>query len=312
MRLVFMGSPEFAVPCLEAIRVDHEVALVVTQPDRPSGRGRALAAPPVKIAAERAGLRVLQPASVRPPEVAAELAATGAALAVVVAYGRILPRAVLDAFPLGCVNVHASLLPAYRGAAPIQWAIIRGEAETGVTIMRLDEGMDTGPVLLTRALAIAEDDTAGSLSARLAPLGAEALVEGLERIAAGTAAWRPQDDARASRAPMLSRRDGIIDFAEPARAVRDRIRGVDPWPAAVAVLGADQVKLHGASLAAGTGPPGAILAVEPAGAIVACGVGAVRIAELQAPGRRRLPFAVFVRGRPLPPGSTFARATLEP
>src|SRR5690606_9087072 len=171
MRIVFMGSPEFALPSLRAVLEHHEVALVVTQPDKPAGRGKGLAAPPVKRLAEEAGVPVYQPPSARKPEVAERLRATGAELAVVVAYGKILPRAVLEAFPRGCVNVHASVLPRYRGAAPIQWALIRGERETGVTIMQLDEGMDTGPMLLVRREPIRDEDTAGTLSQRLAELG---------------------------------------------------------------------------------------------------------------------------------------------
>ncbi|MBE7452552.1 MAG: methionyl-tRNA formyltransferase [Kofleriaceae bacterium] len=204
MRVVFMGSPEFAVPSLEALLAHHEVALVVTQPDKPAGRGGKLTAPPVKRVAERAGIPVLQPASARPPEVAERLRATGAELGVVVAYGKLLPRAVLEAFPRGCVNVHGSLLPAYRGAAPIQWAVIDGLATTGVTIMQLDEGMDTGPMLLTRELAIGPDETAGELFARMAPLGAEALLAALAGLAAGTLAASPQPAVGASHARLLT------------------------------------------------------------------------------------------------------------
>jgi methionyl-tRNA formyltransferase len=306
VKIVFMGSPEFAVPSFDAVRARHEIVLAVTQPDKPAGRGRLVTAPPIKRAAELAGVPVLQPRSVRPPEVAAALAATGADLAVVVAYGKILPLAVLTAFPGGCVNVHGSILPAYRGAAPIQWSLIRGERETGVTIMKLDEGMDTGPTLLDRRLPIADDDTAGSLSIRLAELGAAALIEGLERIAAGDASWTPQDGARATSAPPLDKRDGALDFTQPARAVRDRVRGVDPWPGAVAALDGEPVKLFGAALGTGQGAPGELLGVDAAGVRIACGDGAVVLAEIQAPGKRRMSFAAFVRGRRLPPGTRLA------
>src|SRR5262245_35642350 len=218
-----MGSPDFAVPALEALLTRHQVALVVTQPDKPAGRGSKLTPPPVKVVAERAGLPVLQPKSARAPEVAEALRATGAELGVVVAYGKILPRAVLDAFPRGCINIHGSILPSYRGAAPIQWAVIRGEAETGVTIMQLDEGMDTGPALLERRTPIGEDETAGELFARLAPMGAELLIEAIAGLAAGTLPPRPQDHAAASHAPMLRKADGFIDFTRPASEVAARI-----------------------------------------------------------------------------------------
>lgn len=307
MRVVFMGSPDFAVPPLEALLAQHEVALVVTQPDKPAGRGKRMAAPPVKTVAQAAGVPVIQPASVRrasgPSSVIAELRATGAELAVVVAYGKILPRAVLDAFPRGCINVHASLLPRYRGAAPIQWAVINGETETGVTIMQLDEGMDTGPMLLKQRLAIEPDDTAGTLFERLAPLGAQALLAALDGLAAGTLVAEPQDPAAATHAPMLTKADGHVDWGQSARAVRDRIRGVDPWPGAVTDLGGEPLKLFQPTLAQGQGQPGAVLGVDERGLVVACGQGAVAVAAVQAPGRRRMDARAFASGRSIPPGT---------
>jgi len=226
-----MGSPEFALPSLRACIAHHRVGLVMTQPDKPAGRGHRLTAPPVKRVAEEAGISVVQPRSARSAEVAEALRATGADLGVVVAYGKILPRAVLDAFPRGCVNVHASLLPAYRGAAPIQWSIIRGERETGVTIMKLDEGMDTGPMLLSRREPIRDDDTAGSLAERLAVIGAEALTEVLVQIESGAQVETPQDEAQASYAPMLTKSHGHVDWTRPASEVRAApIRGRAPRP----------------------------------------------------------------------------------
>ncbi|MBL8627249.1 MAG: methionyl-tRNA formyltransferase [Myxococcales bacterium] len=302
MKLVFMGSPDFAVPCLEAlVAAGHEVALVVTQPDKPAGRGGAMTPPAVKVAAERLGLPVIQPTKLRPPEVAAGLAATGAELAVVVAYGRILPPAILTAFPRGCVNVHGSLLPAYRGAAPIQWAVIDGNATTGVTIMQLDEGMDTGPMLATRALAIGPDETAGELFARLAPLGAALLVETLAGLAAGTVVATPQPTAGASHARMLTKDDGRIDFARPCAQVAAHVRGVDPWPGAVAYLGADAAKLFGARARPGAvaAAPGTVVAIDDAGAHVACTDGVVVVRELQLPGRKRLTARELANGRRL-------------
>src|SRR5689334_21459146 len=231
-----MGSPEFAVPCLRALHAHHEVALVVSQPDKPAGRGGQLTAPAVKLAAQELGLPVIQPRSARTGELRDALAASGAELAVVVAYGKILPKPVLDALPRGCINVHASILPRYRGAAPVQWAVIHGETETGVAIMQLDEGMDTGPVLLERRVEIGPEETAGELMERLAPVGAAALIEAIDGWVAGTLQPVAQDHARATRAPMLQKSDGAIDFAEPASIVAARIRGVDPWPGAHAVL----------------------------------------------------------------------------
>src|SRR3954468_10077695 len=232
MRIVFMGSPDFAVPCLEAVLETEEVVAVVCQPDKPAGRGQKLTAPPVKVRAEAAGLPVMQPVSVRKPPFLDELKALAPDLAVVVAYGKILPAEVLTVPRLGCINVHGSLLPKYRGAAPIQWSIIRGERETGVTLMQMDAGMDTGDMLGKRVLAIDEWVTAGQLHTRLAPLGAELLVEGLAKLKAGTLEPQKQDDAQATMAPMLTKDTGRVDFTAGARAVRDLARGCDPWPTA--------------------------------------------------------------------------------
>ena len=225
-----MGSPEFAVPCLQALARVHEVALVVSQPDKPAGRGGQVAAPAVKVAALELGVPVVQPRSARTGELHDALVASGAELAVVVAYGKILPKAVLDALPRGCINVHASILPKYRGAAPVQWAVIHAEPETGVAIMQLDEGMDTGPVWLERRVAIDPEETSGELLARLAPIGAEALLEGVQLLTTGATARarstrpQPRTDADQGR-----RRDRL----RAARAtVAARIRGVDPWPGA--------------------------------------------------------------------------------
>jgi methionyl-tRNA formyltransferase len=300
-----MGSPAFAVPALEAVAKRHEVALVVTQPDKPVGRGKRVTSPAVKIAAEALGIPVAQPRATRKPAFAETLREVEAEVGVVVAYGRILPRAVLDAFPHGCLNIHASLLPKYRGAAPIQWAIIRGEEETGVAIMRLDEGMDTGPVIAERRLPIAADDTAGDLAERLAPVGAELLVEVLAQVETGTAHERPQDHAVATYAPMLTKADGAIDWSQDARAVSARIRGVDPWPGAQTTLEGDPLKLFAPAVVSedgGEGAPGQILSLE-GGLVVACGQGALRVAEVQAPGKRRMPADAFARGRKLSPGA---------
>ena len=311
LRLVFMGSPDFALPSLRALMARHQVALVMTQPDKPAGRGHRLTAPPVKRLAEEAGIQVLQPRSARSAEVADALRATEADLAVVVAYGKILPRAVLDAFPRGCVNVHASLLPAYRGAAPIQWSIIRGERETGITIMKLDEGMDTGPMLLTRREPIRDDDTAGTLAVRLAEIGAEALIDALAQLEAGTAIETPQDHAIATYAPLLTKAHGQVDWTRTATEVRDLVRGADPWPGATTTLKGEPLKLYGATSAeASEGArngashlPGQALTVDGRGVVIACAAGAVRIAQLQVAGGRRMPAAELARGHGLAAGS---------
>lgn len=307
MRVVFMGSPEFAVPCLRALAAAHDVALVVSQPDKPAGRGGQLTAPAVKVAATDLGLPVLQPRSARTGELRDALAASGAELAVVVAYGKILPREVLEALPRGCVNVHASILPRYRGAAPVQWAVINHDAETGVAIMQLDEGMDTGPVLLERRVAIDPEETSGELLGRLAPIGAAALLEAIAGLEAGTLSAAAQDAAAATHAPMLQKSDGLVDFGQPAARAAARIRGVDPWPGAQAVLrraGAttgEPLKLfratHQETPPGDTAPPGTVIAIDARGLHVACGDGVCVIREVQAPGRKRMAAAQFAAGR---------------
>ena len=303
LRVVFMGSPEFAVPCLDALIATEEVVAVVTQPDKPVGRGLAVQPPPVKVRAEAAGVPVMQPTSVRKPPFADELRALAPDLCVVVAYGKILPPDVLATPRYGCLNVHASLLPKYRGAAPIQWAIIRGERETGVTLMQMDVGMDTGDMLGKRTLAIDEWVTAGQLHTRLAPLGAELLVEGLAKLKAGTLERQKQNDAEATMAPMLTKETGRVDFAAGARAVRDLVRGCDPWPTAYTLLGGEPLKLFRAKIVSGRGTPGVVLGADRDGLIVGCGDDAVAFAELQLPGKKRMSATALLAGRPMPAGT---------
>ena len=303
MRVVFFGSPELAVPTLRVVLATQEVVAVVTQPDKPAGRGQKLVPPAVKAVAQAAGVPVLQPRSARAPDFLAALQALAPDVAVVVAYGKILPQAVLDVPRHGCLNVHGSLLPRWRGAAPIQWAIISGDTETGVTIMRLDAGMDTGPMLLWRQAAIGADETAGALAARLAAIGAELMVVALGRLAGGTLVETPQDGARATHAPLLTKEHGRIDWTRPADAVRNLVRGVDPWPGAFTTLAAAPLKVWGARRAEGAGASGQVLGVDPEGLVVACGTGAVALAELQLPGRRRMPARALVAGRPIPAGT---------
>jgi methionyl-tRNA formyltransferase len=296
---------------LRALHAQHEVALVVSQPDKPAGRGGQVTAPAVKVVAQELGLTVIQPRSARTGELRDAMVASSAELAVVVAYGKILPRAVLEALPRGCINVHGSLLPKYRGAAPVQWAVIHGDAETGVAIMQLDEGMDTGPVYLERRVAVGPEETGGELLDRLAPIGAEALLEVIAGLGAGTVRAVAQDAASASHAPMLAKTDGAIDFGGPAKAVGARIRGVDPWPGAYAMLRGQPVKLFraiaGADASPGAGAPGTVLAIDGAGARVACGDGAVVIRDLQAAGRKRMAAAQFAAGRGIAVGDVLGR-----
>jgi methionyl-tRNA formyltransferase len=312
-RAVFFGSPAFAVPFLRAVAAETELCAVVSQPDRPAGRGQAPAAPAVKREAEALGvpgLLILQPEKIRTPETHATLAALGADLFVVVAYGRILPQTLLDLPRLGPFNVHASLLPRLRGAAPIQWAIIRGERQTGVSIMRMEAGLDTGPVAAVRALDIADDDTTGTLSMKLADLGAKLLVDTLPAIVDGTVTLHRQDDSAATLAPLLAKVDGILNFDQPARLVSAQARGVDPWPGATTTLAGESLKLFAPRvIAAATpapeppGPPGIIRDVTSEGLLVSCDDDGhlIAFAELQFPGKRRMP-AALARDR-LPPGT---------
>ncbi len=307
-RAIFFGTPDFAVPCLDALATVADVVLVVTQPDRPRGRGLELAPPPVKVRAEALGVPVVQPLKVRTPEFAASLRALAADVAVVVAYGRILPRAVLEAPRLGCVNVHASLLPRWRGAAPIQWAVARGDAETGVCLMQMDEGLDTGPVLARRATPIDPDETAGELAPRLAALGAELLREALPRHLAGALVPEPQDDARHTLAPILEKAHGAIDWSQRAQAVHDLVRGMSPWPGAFTRTPAGAtLKVHATCVVADgpadqgvAGAPGTVLRADRAGGlVVACGEGAAALVEVQPEGKRRMSAVDYLAGRPL-------------
>lgn len=308
-RALFFGTPDFAVPSLRALHALADVVCVVTQPDRPKGRGMKLAPPPVKVLAEQLGIAVVQPTKVRTPEFAASLRDANADVAVVIAYGRILPPAVLSAPRLGCVNVHASLLPKLRGAAPIQWAIVRGEVETGVCLMQMDEGLDTGPVLACAKLAIDPDETAGELSPRLAALGAELVTRELPRWLAGELAPVAQDHARATLAPLLKKDDGAVDWSMPARAVHDRVRGLSPWPSAYSHLDGARIKLHRTRVSADArahATPGAVLGVNRDAIEVACGAGSLQLLEVQLDGGRRLSAAEFCAGHPLADGAQFS------
>ena len=303
MRIVFFGSPVFALPSLKALTQDHQVAAVVSQPDRPAGRGKALQPPPVKELALQLGLRVEQPTKLRDGLLTKTLSCLEPDLFVVVAYGRILPPDLLAVPRLGPWNVHASLLPKYRGAAPIQWAVIRGEQTTGVCVMRMEEGLDTGPVAACREEHIAETDTAGALAQRLSQLGADLLLRTLPSIADGSVVLQSQDHGAATLAPLLKKEDGVLDFTAPARLVSAQARCVDPWPGATVFLDREPLKVFGPCLIAGQGSPGEVLGRVPQGLAVACGQEAIAFAELQLAGRKRLPAAAVLAGHSIPPGT---------
>ncbi|MGH9407450.1 MAG: methionyl-tRNA formyltransferase [Terriglobia bacterium] len=304
MKLIFCGTPRFAVPSLERlIGSGFDIALVVTNPDEPRGRGYGLEPPPVKTAALRSSLRVFQPAGLKDASVEREISSVRPDAIVVVAYGHILPRWMIELPPLGCINLHASLLPAYRGAAPIQWAIINGETLTGVTAMKIDQGLDTGDILMQETVPIASDDTAATLSPRLSDVGAGLIAETLRRLERNAIEARPQDHQRATFAPMLKKEDGHLDWSASAAEIERRVRGLIPWPGAYTrfrgkslgiwkarpaevenCLGPGELKLYGARLLAG------------------CGGGALELLEVQLEGRRRMVARDFANGMRLRPG----------
>lgn len=305
IRTVFMGTPEFALPTLQGLLdAGLPVVGVYTQPDRPSGRGKQLTPPPVKQLALEHHLPVFQPLKLRQPEVVAELQALSPELIVVIAYGQILPKSVLDIPRYGCINVHASLLPRYRGAAPINHAILAGETETGITTMYMDVGLDTGDMLVKRSTPIGADETAGQLHDRLAQLGRETMLETLERLCAGTLVREPQDDALTCYASMLKKEQGLIDWARPASELHNQVRGLDPWPGAYTFLAGEPLKLARTRVLPETAAaaPGTVVGADAGGVRIACGSGVLAVGELQLPGRRRLPAADFLRGCPLSPG----------
>ena len=298
MRTVLFGTPDFAVPVLEALVETTDVVAVVTQPAKPVGRGLKLVQPPLAARALELGLKVEQPARVRGnPEFLDWLRSLDLDVAVTAAYGKILPASVLAAPREGILNVHGSLLPRWRGAAPIQWALIAGDTETGISVMQTETGVDTGPVRLTRRTEIGPDETAPDLFTRLSVLGAEAISEALALLAEGRLPSEPQDEALATHAPMLERADGRIDFSQTALSGYNRYRGVKAWPGSFfPFLGAD-VKVHGMSPEAGvSGKPGEVLHVGADGLLVACAEGALLLSELQSPGKKRLPARDWANG----------------
>lgn len=311
MRIVFMGTPEFAVPSLVALlRSDDTVVGVVTQPDRPKGRGGALAAPPVKLVCQRESLPLMQPVKMKDPAFLEALRSWQPDLITVAAFGRILPPVILQMPPQGCVNVHASLLPKYRGAGPIQWAIINGEQETGITTMLMDEGMDTGAILLQERVSIKPDETAGELSARLAEIGGRLLVETIHRLKDGTVIPRPQDHTQATMAPLLTKENGLIDWKLDAVGIANRVRGMSPWPGAYTYAGQERWTIWHASATdrpAGMAVPGTIIEVTRDALLVATGGGLLAITELQPANSRRMTVAQYLAGHPLSPGLVLGR-----
>ncbi len=305
IRTVFMGTPEFAVGTLEGlIAAGCQMVGVYTQPDRPKGRGKKLAMSPVKELALTHEIPVFQPLKMRDPQAIEELKALEPDLIVVVAYGQILPKAVLDIPKFNCINVHASLLPKYRGAAPINMAIVDGETETGVTTMLMDVGLDTGDMLVKRSLTIGPNETAGELHDRLAVLGREAMDETLKQLCAGTLQAEKQDDSLSCYASMMKKEDGLIDWSRSAQQIHNQVRGLEPWPGAYTALEGDVLKIAATRVdATASGDAGFVLAADKNGVLVACGEGALLIGELQLPGKKRLPAAAFLSGRQLPVGT---------
>lgn len=303
MRIVFMGTPDFAVPSLQAlIDAGHDVCAVYTQPDKPQGRKQILTAPPVKTLALAHDIPVFQPNTLKNEDEQARLRELAPEVIIVVAYGKLLPKAVLDIPPHGCINVHGSLLPRWRGAAPIQWAVIAGDEMAGVTTMQMAEGLDTGDMLLTYETKVGEKETAGELFDRLAQSGAELLTKTLVKLDEITP--RPQDDAQSCYAHMLDKQMAVIDWSRSAHEIDCLIRGLNPWPIALTTLSGERLKVFAAEKAAGNGEPGTVLEADPKkGLTVACGEGALKLIEIQLVGGKRMKATDFLRGHVIEVGT---------
>lgn len=303
MRIVFMGTPDFAVPSLQAlIDAGHDVCAVYTQPDKPQGRKQILTAPPVKTLALEHDIPVFQPNTLKNEDEQARLRELAPEVIIVVAYGKLLPKAVLDIPPHGCINVHGSLLPRWRGAAPIQWAVIAGDEMAGVTTMQMAEGLDTGDMLLTYETKVGEKETAGELFDRLAQSGAELLTQTLVKLDEITP--RPQDDAQSCYAHMLDKQMAVIDWSKSAHEIDCLIRGLNPWPITLTTLSGERLKVFAAEKAAGNGEPGTVLEADPKkGLTVACGEGALKLIEIQLVGGKRMKATDFLRGHVIEVGT---------
>lgn len=298
LRIVFAGTPEFAAEHLKALLGrSHQIVAVYSQPDRPAGRGQKLTPSPVKQLALQHDIPVYQPQSLRDPAAQTELAALKPDLMVVVAYGLILPQVVLDIPRLGCINSHASLLPRWRGAAPIQRAVEAGDAESGVTVMQMEAGLDTGPMLLKVSTAISADETGGSLHDRLAILGPQAVLDAIAGLANGTLKGEAQDDSLATYAHKLNKDEARLDWSRPALELERLVRAFHPWPICHSTLGGEALKVHAAALGEGSGAPGTVLAADKSGLTVACGEGALRLIRLQLPGGKALNFSDLYNSR---------------
>lgn len=298
-----MGTPEFAVPSIEALLAsEDEVVGVVTQPDRPKGRGQELTPPPVKVVAQRAGKPVIQPTKMKDPALLESLTAWQPDVIAVAAFGRILPPSILALPPKGCINVHGSLLPKYRGAAPIQWAVINGEKETGITTMLMDAGMDTGAMLLKEATPIQPEDTSHTLSERLAQIGARLLIETLRQLKAGQLHPIQQDHSQATLAPILKKEDGLIDWSMSAEAIANRVRGFNPWPGAYTFAGSDRWTIWNATViedVESAGVPGTVHRASKDALLICTGQGLLSVTQLQPAGSRRMAIGEYLAGHPL-------------
>ncbi len=303
MKVIFMGTPDFAVPTLKKlIESGHEVIAVYTQPDKPKGRKQILTPPPVKTLALENGIEVYQPDSLKDGNEIKRISLMAPDVIVVAAYGRILPKAVLEVPEKGCINVHGSLLPRWRGAAPIQWAVISGDEKTGVTTMQMAEGLDTGDILLSSEVFIKEKETAGELFDRLAELGAELLIETLEKLPGITP--KPQDDSKSCYANMLDKELAVIDWTKSAKELECLIRGLNPWPVALTFLGGKKLKIYGADVTENEGRPGEVTESDPkTGITVCCGEKALKLKEVQLTGGKRMKADAFLRGHPVLKGT---------
>lgn len=298
MKLIFMGTPDFAVPCLERlIEAGHEIAAVFSQPDKPRGRKMILTPPEVKVCALKQGLTVYQPKSLRNDEAMELIKEIDPDCIVVAAYGKILPKAMLELPKYGCINVHGSLLPKYRGSAPIQWSVINGEKETGVTIMQMAEGVDTGDMLYQKAIPIGIDDTAESMFEKLSDLGGEMIVEALDLLEEGKLTPIKQDETLATHAPMLNKEIAVIDWNKSALEVHNLVRGLYSWPIAQTTLHGKKLKIYRTAVGKGSGEAGTVISTSPL--TIACGEGAVVIEELQLEGKKRMDAKAFLIGHPL-------------
>jgi methionyl-tRNA formyltransferase len=303
--IVFMGTPQIAAVTLEQlIQRPDPIAGVVTRPDRPAGRGQKSIPSPVRRVAESRGIPVVAPEKIRDPELLETLKGWNPEIIVVVAYGRILPKTILDLAPYGCLNVHYSLLPKYRGAAPAAWTIIKGESTAGVTTMKLVEKMDAGPIYLQEATEVASDETTGSLQAKLTPVGARLLLETLRRLKLGSLMPQEQEESRVTFAPLLKKEDGLIDWTQPAMMIERRVRGFDPWPGAYSHIGGKLLKIHRAKVVTAdiAGSPGEVMRADTDGLWVATGSGFLELEEVQLENRKRLSGVEFLRGARIKPG----------